>query len=164
VEFFTKARGDAQQVKALYHTYFCTYDDKGNLFVDGFNNAGQRALIEFFKGQSTFTPLALEADAGWIGGLAWNGQNLLMEDPIANKFEPSRPTNAIYVLTIVSNAATLDQVMPLEGALDVVDFALRGKTVIAPDVTNENVGYYSYPQGGNPTKTLRTSTSRWGWH
>jgi hypothetical protein len=54
----------------------------------------------------------------------------------------------------VSFVATLEQTMPLGGAIDVAEFAVRGKTVIAPDASNENVGYYPYPQGGSPTKTL----------
>jgi hypothetical protein len=154
VMIFTKARGTPQQYKALYHTYYCTYDDAGNLYVDGFANDGQVTLIEFAKGQSTLTQLGLQTNSGWAGGLAWNGKHLLMEDPLANKFVPSRPTNAIYVLSIVSFVATLEQTMPLGGAIDVAEFAVRGKTVIAPDASNENVGYYPYPQGGSPTKTL----------
>ena len=113
---FTKARGTPQQYNALYHTYFCAYDDAGNLYVDGFANDGQVALIEFAKGQSTLTQLGLQTNSGWAGGLAWNGKHLLMEDPLANKFVPSRPTNAIYVLSIVSFVAMLEQTMPLGGA------------------------------------------------
>jgi hypothetical protein len=154
VMIFTKARGTPQQYNALYHTYFCAYDDAGNLYVDGFANDGQVALIEFAKGQSTLTQLGLQTNSGWAGGLAWNGKHLLMEDPLANKFVPSRPTNAIYVLSIVSFVAMLEQTMPLGGALDVAQFAVRGKTVIAADASNENVVYYPYPQGGSPTKTL----------
>jgi hypothetical protein len=44
--------------------------------------------------------------------------------------------------------------MPLGGAIDVEQFSLHAKAVIAPDAANENVGYYPYPQGGNPTNTL----------
>jgi hypothetical protein len=44
--------------------------------------------------------------------------------------------------------------MPLGGAIDVEQFSLHAKAVIAPDAANENVAYYPYPQGGNPTNTL----------
>jgi NHL repeat len=154
VMIYTKASGAPQQSNALYHTYYCAYDDGGNLYVDGFDNSGRVALVEFAQGQSPLTHIALDMNSGWAGGLAWNGKHLLMEDPIADKFVPSRPRNAIYVLTIASGIATLEQTMPLGGGVDVSEFAVRGKTAIAADASNEDVGYYPFPQGGNPTKTF----------
>jgi hypothetical protein len=154
VLFYTKARGAPQQYKALYHTYFCAYDDGGNLYIDGFATNGREAVIEYAKGQSSPTQIEVETSPGWAGGLAWNGKNLLMEDPIADKYVPGQPRNAIYVMSVASDIATVDQVMPLGGAVDVSEFAVRGKTAIAADASNGNVGYYPYPQGGNPAKTL----------
>jgi hypothetical protein len=154
VMIYTKARGAPQRYNALYKTYFCAYDNGGNLYVNGFATNGRVALIEFAKGQSSVTQVGLDTDSGWAGGLAWNGKHLLMGDPIADKYVPSRPPNAIYVLSIVSDIATLEQTMPLGGGEDVIEFAVRGKTAIAADASNGDVGYYPFPQGGNPTKTL----------
>jgi hypothetical protein len=154
VMFYTKASGAPQQYNALYHTYYCAYDNDGNLYANGFDNSGRPTLVEFAKGQPPLVHLDLETNSGWAGGLAWNGKHLLMEDPIADKFVPSRPRNAIYVLSIASGIATLEQTMPLGGAVDVSEFAVRGKTAIAADASNEDVGYYPFPQGGNPTKTF----------
>jgi NHL repeat len=154
VMFYTKARGAPQEFKGLYHTYYCAYDDGGNLYVDGFATNGRVALIEFAKGQSAPTQIEVETSPGWAGGLAWNGQHVLMEDPIADKYVPGQPPNAIYVLSVASDLATVDQVMPLGGGADVIEFAVRGKTAITADASNGDVGYYPFPKGGDPTKTL----------
>jgi hypothetical protein len=154
IEIYKKARGIPTSYSGLYETYFCTYDDSGDLFVDGFGLTGRAALSELAKGAATLASLRLQPQVGWAAGLAWDGQHVAMGDSVADKFMPSQPPNVIYLLTVGQGLAQLDQTMPLGGAGDVVQFWLHGKTVIAPDARNEDVGFFRYPQGGNPTKMI----------
>ncbi len=155
VEVYKKARGTPASYGGLYETYFCTYDGSGDLFVDGFGLTGRAALSELAKGASGLAGVSLQPQVGWAAGLAWDGQHVAMGDSDAGKFMPSQPPNVIYLLTVDQGVAHLYQTMPLGGAGDVVQFWLHGKTVIAPDARNEDVGFFQYPQGGNPTKTLQ---------
>jgi hypothetical protein len=54
-------------------------------------------------------------------------------------------------------SGTVTQTAPLITAGDVIEFWLDGSTIAGADGQNEDVGYWSYPQGGKPTGKLTDS-------
>jgi hypothetical protein len=156
IAIYKKARGTATLYNGLWVTYFCTYDNAGNLFIDGFNSAGAVVIGEFKKGTTTLTTISLNVKAGWAGGLEWDGKHLALGDQYANKFVKSQPNvNVIYQLSIQNDGiAEVVKTVPLASASDVVQFWLQDKTAIGPDTSSEDVGFWIYPRGGSPTKSI----------
>jgi hypothetical protein len=158
VSIFKEARGKPVEYTALLETFFCAYDDNGNLFIDGNNNSGTPQLSEFLNGSGTLQGISLNVQVGWPGGLQWDGKELAMGDQYADKFEKSEPyPNVVYSIQISGLSGTVTQTAPLITAGDVIQFSLDGSTIAGADGQNEDVGYWSYPQGGKPTGKLTDS-------
>jgi hypothetical protein len=153
IDIFKGASGTPTTVTALYRTFYCTYDGSGNLFVDGFSNDGIGALGEVPAGSSSFSSYQFST-VGWPGGMAWDGSHVVVGDQFANKFEPSRPPNALYQVVISRGSGEILKTITLGGGLDIVQAWLQGKTVIGPDAANGDAAFYKYPKGGNPTKSI----------
>jgi DNA-binding beta-propeller fold protein YncE len=155
VAVYKGATGTPTVYKSLFRTFFCTYDDKGNLFVDGFNNEGGAAVSELAKGSSVIEMLSFNGSIGWTGGISWDGKHLAVGDQFANKFVSSRDyVNAVYQMSLKNGTLTIAKTAPLVGAGDVVQFWLQGNTIVAPDARNEDVGYFKYPVGGKATSSI----------
>lgn len=145
-----KGHGKLYHVPDMPLVYFCGYDDKGNLFVDGINNY-MFAFAELHKGATKFKKLVLKG--GKIhspGEIRWDGKHLAVGDQDAHG--SSNPeASAIYQVsgdTIVGKTS-------LTGSEDVVGFWVDGTTVIAPDALLNVVDLYRYPKGGKPTQTIK---------
>jgi hypothetical protein len=129
---------------------FCGYDDKGNLFVDGWQNSNTDfQFAELPKGKKQFTNITLKgATIAWPGNVQWDGKHIAVGDQ-----EYSQLVSAIYQTTgaggrIVGKTVLADSAF-------VGGFWIAGNTVIAPDARSNAVGFYNYPAGGKPTKTLQ---------
>ena len=127
----------------------CTYDGSSNLYVDAEFSPTQPtgnygfSVLEMPKGSHRlrviWSPEGF-ASTGFPGGLQWDGKQLAVGDANAN---PSR----VYLRN--GNVITLNDssYMP--------QFWLRGRTLIgATGGSGGTVGYWKYPGGGNPTKTI----------
>jgi hypothetical protein len=137
----------------VYHAHgvqaylFCTYDDQGNLFVDGLNYKYGFVLIELRKGAKKFDRIVVHQRFRAWGGIRWDGTYLAIGDG----------STAIYDFTIKGKKAKRVHVVPLRGAVDVAQFWLDGNTLIAPDGpngANHDVGIWKYPKGGKPAKLI----------
>jgi hypothetical protein len=124
--------------------FFDSYDNKGNLFVDGINN-GPFQFAELPSGSGTFTNISLNESIGYPGGVQWVGTYVAVEN---------QDTDVIYQFTISGSGGTEIGSTTLSGTCDVPTFWIKGKTVVAPDECNIFVGLWNYPAGGAPTKTL----------
>jgi hypothetical protein len=151
---FKNASGSGTNYSGLYRTFFCTYDDSGNLFVDGFAADARVNLGELSKGSSSMAIVKLNWDAGWTGGLQWDGKYLALGDEYASKYVPSRAVNSVYQVKVSNGFATLVKTAGLEGGQDVVQFTLDGKSLIGPDAATTSVKFFPYPKGGKATKTI----------
>ncbi len=135
----------------LYNPYFCGYNDKGDLFVDGVNNDGAFNLVEIGKGYSL---LNISIAGGTIyapGSVEWDDPYVAVGD---QEFGGNAGTSGIYQIAVSGSGGTIEGATSLTGANDVVQFWIQGSTVVAPDAGNDDVGFYSYPAGGSPIKTL----------
>ena len=149
VAIFKQAKGNPRVLKDanVLQYLFCAYDGKGNLFVDGLDFSFNFVLIELPRGSTKFTKIALnQRFAGW-GGVQWDGKDLAIGDA----------ATTIYRFAISKQKATRVGVTQLRRASNVVQFSIQGTSLIAADGPNggkRDVGFWKYPAGGNPIKTL----------
>jgi hypothetical protein len=126
---------------------FCGYDNRGNLFIDGLNHGGQFVFVELARGATSFTTIALKADIERPGQVEWDGSDVAVGDagatpPVIDRFSISGSTG-----TKVGSTT-------LGGAKGVGQFWIASARVVGPDFEKDDVGFWSYPAGGSPTKTI----------
>lgn len=126
---------------------FCAYDGNGDLFVNGLNYSYDQVFIELRKAATKFTAIELDRQfAGW-GGVGWDGRYVAVGDGISK----------IVDFAVKGHAGRSVRTIELRRAVNVVQFAMDGATLVAPDGPNgahHNAAFWSYPGGGSPTKTI----------
>jgi hypothetical protein len=137
--------------------FFCSYDNKGNVFVNGLvppGASGDFILAELPKGSSEFNTVTLNQYIGWPGGIQWHYKYLVLGD---------QTTPAIYRFKIVETKAIKVGAAPLGSKEnDYTQFWIQGSTLIAPEVCasrrcrfrDNAVLFFKYPAGGKPTKKI----------
>lgn len=117
-------------VDTFYSYYFLSYDDKGNLFVDGLNSQPgamnpQFEYAELPHGKSTMEPLVLSgASISFPGNVQWDVAHITVGDQ----------DNAVIYQT---EGTKIVGTTPLSGTTNVVQFYIDGATVIAPDAASK---------------------------
>jgi hypothetical protein len=138
---------------AMYEYSFCSYDNAGNLFVDGQKTDFRRkpfAFAKLPKGSSTFTNIALSQKPIYATGLRWDGRYVAVagwEDKV------------IYQFAITGQHGKEVSSTSLDGAnFGAYPFWIQGSTLILPNVSKfslkGNVQFYHYPTGGRAIKTI----------
>jgi hypothetical protein len=138
---------------SLYYPYYCGYDDKGNLFIDGEAKPRYKlAFVELRSGASTLTNVSLNRKITSPGAVQWDGKYLAVGVP---------DSNAIYQFTIEGSSGRLEGATDLDGAPGpVFQFWIarfrnhlgepQGTRVVgAADGDAKNIVlYWKYPAGG----------------
>ncbi|HEY1428177.1 MAG TPA: hypothetical protein VGF18_01285 [Candidatus Tumulicola sp.] len=124
------------------------YDDKGDLFVDGYDSTPSFAIAEMAAGQSTFTTLSVAGGTVHIPSeIQWGGTNLLVGD----RFYLGNQASAAYRMSLSGTTLTIVGATPFTGAGDVESFTKRGSgstaTIVAPDFQNSQGLIYTFPSG-----------------
>jgi hypothetical protein len=138
--------------------FFCGYDDKGNLFVDGQNRDIQFELAELPKGVATLASVTLDQSIGWPAGVQWDGKYVAVGN--AGKTCGSCTGPTIYRFAIQDGRGQLAGSTALGGgAWDVYQFWIDGKTVIVPNEychtqCLSDVLFFAFPSGGTATKKI----------
>jgi hypothetical protein len=132
---------------SLRSASFCGYDDKGNLFMDGRSHSGAFVLVELPHGGTSLATIALNATIESPGQVEWDGTDLAVGDAGA---APS----VIDRFSISGSSGTKAGSTQLGGSKEVAQFWIEGADVIGPDFEKNDVGFWSYPAGGSPTKTI----------
>jgi len=154
VSIFDGGKGvpHSYQDSAFNAYFFCSYDDKSNLFVDGADYGSYHTLLaEIPAGKSTFTNIAMNQTIGYPGGVQWDGTYLAVGDAFAD---------ALYRFKISGKKATSVGKTAFKGdhANLITQYWIDGSTVIVPYGTLardvRKVGFWPYPGGGSPTPTL----------
>ena len=130
-----------------YKYFFAAYDAGGDLFVDATQDIPS-APFEFLelraKGKQ-LDQVTLDADIAVPGGVVWDGQYVAVED---------------------SKSATIDRfaISKLQGkkagsltlgeAKFPAEFLIAGGHVVAAEFHGKRVGFWAYPSGGAPAKTI----------
>jgi hypothetical protein len=130
---------------AIFYYFFCGYDRRGNLFVDGQSASSAFAFAELRKGAKALKPLGLNQSIQYPAGVQWDGKHVAVGD---------RDANVIYEFTIGKSGGTKVGSTPLAGANQVNQFFIAGKTLIGPEAGSADVGFWKYPAGGAAFKTI----------
>ena len=126
--------------------YFCAYDSQGNLFVDGVDGNGNFALAELPHKATALQSVTVNQTINKPGGMAWDGTYLTVGDAGVS---PS----VVYQLSVSGSTASSVGTTTLNGTTSVRQFWIDGARLIGPDY-DAPVGFWKYPAGGSPTKTL----------
>ncbi len=147
VSIFVKAKGSPQTFfdPELRYVKFCGYDDKGNLFVDGFDSKNAFQFAELPRGSNTYRNIRLDKKIGYAGAVQWDGKYVAVGD---------QDVNAIYRFKIPGSKGTLIGTTMLGGAQDVIQFWIQGSRVIGADYSAHQTEIYGYPAGGAPAKII----------
>jgi hypothetical protein len=151
VAIFKNASGSPTYYSApgFWEYYFCGYDEKGNLFIDGLSSpgTGHFTFAELPRGSTTFKDITLNQYIGFPGGVQWDGKHVAVGDQIAT----------IYRFAISGSQGTLVGTTQLSGAKEVKQAWIQGARLIAPNSVSgpgANVLIYDYPTGGGAIKTI----------
>lgn len=153
ISIYKKAKGSPVLYvdSAISRGWFCSYDAKGNLFVDG-NTAGSSGfqLAELPTGSSTFTNISVNQKITVPGGVQWDGKYVAVSD--ANGPGPG----SIYQFSISGSTGTEVSASTLTSSQNIHQFWIdpSRKRVVVPSASLSTVGYWKFPAGGNPTKTI----------
>jgi hypothetical protein len=150
LSIYRKAKGypRAYVVQDFYYYWFTAYDSVGNAYVNGqFSEYGENYEFAVLPKKGQLAEIILPVTLGYPGGIAWDGQYVVLGDQSSNK---------IYQFTIDKNQATLANTITLNGVEIGGQFAVDGSTLVMPNQTNStsNVLFFNYPAGGSPTLTI----------
>ncbi|MGB8909435.1 MAG: hypothetical protein WCC84_11870 [Candidatus Cybelea sp.] len=126
---------------------FCSYDGSGDLFVDGLNDVYDFVLIELHKGAKKFEHVKLDQSFSSWGGVEWDGKYVAIGDG----------ASTIYDFAVAGTKAKLVRTIQLKRAVNVVQFWIEGSTLIGPDGPDgghNDAGFWKYPGGRAPQKTI----------
>ncbi|HEY1654718.1 MAG TPA: hypothetical protein VGF86_06370 [Candidatus Tumulicola sp.] len=145
---YRRARGTPKKYTdpQMIADYFCGYDAAGNLFVDGTRPATFAFVFaELPKGGKRLRNVTLNQTIAGPGGVQWDGKYVAIADQEAP---------VIYQFTVTGNVGTKAGQTETQGSSDVVQFFIKGKTVVGPNATSGQVMYWPYPGGGEQEKII----------
>ena len=147
---FAGAKGQPKKYtdSNLIAAYFCSYDGSGNLFVDGLDSGGNFAFFELPAGSGKLVRITLNQTIVFPGGVQWDGRYLAIGDQAYGKAHES----AVYRVSVSGSSGTVKGTTVLLRSCDVLQFAVAGSALVAPDGCKDNVKFYKYPAGGAPSK------------
>jgi hypothetical protein len=154
VAIYKNARGKPTlyQDPVFQKYYFCGYDGKGDLFVDGQSSSNVFEFAELAKGSSALKTITLGQSIGWPGAVQWDGQYVAVGDENAH---------VIYQFGINGSGGEKKGSTPLRShALYIHQFWIQGHTVIVPNAYFESskalsdVLFYRYPIGGKSVQKI----------
>jgi hypothetical protein len=135
---------------AVTQPFFCGYDDKGNVYVDGLYNDTSFAFAELRRGRSSFTNITLNESVYQPGGVQWDGKYVAVGDE-------DLYNNVVLQFKIKGTQGKLARRggTPLDGGTLVVQFWIQGNLIVGPNHGGSgSVMFWRYPAGGSPIKTL----------
>ncbi len=132
----------------MYEMFLCSYDPKGNLFVDGVQFGNDAfVLAELPHSAASLEDLFLNQSIGGVSGIQWDGTHLTIGDS---------SVGTIYHFKVKGVYATQVGSTPL-GPTPVLDqFAIQGSKVVAS--YGGGAGLWDYPSGGSPIKIVENGS------
>ncbi len=148
VSIYRRARGTPKKYTdpQMIADYFCGYDAAGNLFIDGTQpTTFAFAFAELPKGGNKLRNVTLNQTIGGPGGVQWDGEYVAVADQEAP---------VIYQFSVTGKVGTKAGQTETQGSSDVVQFFIKGNTVVGPNATSGQVMYWPYPGGGEQKKII----------
>src|SRR5579863_9879762 len=143
---------DAQGTPTTYVDWavpdYCSYDNKGNLFVV----VGHDQLTELPEGSSGFNIIRVDIP-GPYSTVQWDGRGLA----VGGDAFASYPVK-VYQVTISGSRGKAIKTVTLSTKDDRANdaqFWVQGHTVVQPTNRGNEVGIWAYPSGGMPARWIR---------
>ncbi|HEY1867868.1 MAG TPA: hypothetical protein VGG70_06185 [Candidatus Cybelea sp.] len=132
--------------------YFCTYDDRGNLFADGKHYDGSFALAELPKGGNALREISVPGSVGAGFALQWDGRHVALGTTRgSNEFVLDRIRVSGSAAKIVGTTTlTFAPNMPYS----TFQFWLHGGKIVQPENDNAEIGFWKYPRGGEEIREI----------
>jgi hypothetical protein len=131
---------DGTPYTAPFDPFFCAYDPKGNLYIDGSGNGTSIARLR--DGAASFDTITANQTIIFPGGVQWHAGLLAVGDQDAS---------TVYQFKIRGTTGTLEGTTPLDGG-GAGGFWIQQNQIIAEDAGN--IGIWNYPAGGSPVQTI----------
>ncbi|MFY9739753.1 MAG: hypothetical protein WAK11_11965 [Candidatus Cybelea sp.] len=128
----------------LEEEFFDGYDNRGNLFADGYGNNGFE-LIELPKGSIKSEKITTSNTVEFPGSVQWDGTYLTVFD---------QGTSETYQYTVNGTTATLKNTVQFTGAGDCAQTWIVKGLLYCGDAGNGDGEVFKYPAGGSPIATL----------
>ena len=125
--------------------FFCGYDSKGNLFVDGISYASGAEFAKLPNGSENLEQMTLKQSFQLPGAVQWDGKHLAVGDSIAG---------VIYRFKIRGDTGTMVGTTPLDGSNYIRQFWIYGAKVAGANNQGASVDFWNYPAGGTATGTI----------
>lgn len=156
VTIFRKGRGmgKSYQASSFNEYFFCSYDAKGNLYVDG-TNAGttQTEFAEMPRGSTSLTDVTLKQNLGpFPGAVQWDGKYVALADGT---------TGELYRIKVTGSTGTVVGTSRFKGDRSTLlaQFWIAGNTIVVPygvvKRTVKKIGFWPYPAGGAAAKSIQ---------
>ncbi|HEX3368354.1 MAG TPA: hypothetical protein VHS56_02170 [Candidatus Cybelea sp.] len=151
VVIYRHAKGTPKAYSAGMLGQHCGYDNRGNLFVSG--NSSGAEFVELPKGGAAFTPISSNPPIPTDGHIQWDGHFLTVLNPGSHGVTPE-----IDQVTVSGSTGTIVGSTPLNGTYNASSAWIEGDRVVVPFVDAyygaSRIGYWKYPEGGDPEKVL----------
>jgi hypothetical protein len=144
---FKNASGKGKAYEtALDEEFFDGYDNKGNLFADGFTGYREGwALVELPKGSKKAITIKTSNAPVFPGSVQWDGTYVSVFDQL---------TNSTYQYTISGTTATLKHTITYTGMGDCAQTWIVTGLLYCADAGNDAAEVFKYPKGGAPIATF----------
>lgn len=147
-----KGMGKSYQDPSINEYFFCSYDAKGDLYVDGTNAATtETQLAEIPVGSTSFTNITLDKKVGpYPLGVQWDGKYVALQDS----------TRALYRIAVTRSTGNIVQTTLFKGDHSdlVSQFSIVGRTIVIPYGSARRlvrkIGLWPYPAGGTAMKSF----------
>jgi hypothetical protein len=145
VDLFKGAKGTPTVLTPpLIEAFSAGYDNKSNLYVDGFNSSGTVVFAELKKGSNKWKTLSLSNSIEFPGEVQYDGKYLTIN-----------AGQAIYGYTCRGTTCTLKRTVSVSCS---GSWIAKGY-VICADAGNNDAEIIKYPAGGAPIAILKGSFS-----
>jgi hypothetical protein len=145
--------------------YFCSYDNAGNLFIDGYkgDNPG---LAELPAGSGNISYLSISIPSNYSPKtLQWDGTYLTMEVQGPQKIKPHVALDQLSVsgsVATVVGSTTITDVKHHVGP----SWVYNNRASIIYSISGDefpNIGVWSYPKGGKPVHRIKEVAGQQGF-
>ncbi len=155
IAVYAKAKGTPKEYydkSVIDSTFFCGYDDSGNLFASAWDRSGDPILVTLRKKAGSLGFFKIYEDDPDPSGVQWDGKYVALG---------AKGEGKIY--RINGSTGATEGTIALKNGTNIEQFWIQGTTLIGPNWSvNGTVPYWRYPAGGTPTKTLSTFTEPFG--
>ena len=152
-----KVLPSSYQDSAFNAYFFCSYDDRGNVFVDGADVGSYHTdFAELTKGSTAFTNILLDKTIGYPVGVQWDGKYMAVQDTASRvlyRFKIAGDKGkSVGSVRFAGDKSTLLHQFWVQAPSIVMPYGPTGRQV-------RRVGIWPYPAGGTATNTFVVTRS-----